>query len=189
MSILDHTPAGLRAGRWTVDPQRSRLELDMRVAGMVGLRGRFTGMSGHLDLGRDTGPDLGPGPPGGAVFVEVETGSLTTGSGYRDRILTGAGIIDPQAGPTITYRSHTITPVGAGWRVAGVLGTARCALPLRLAVESSRCTPTEIRLSAHGSITRDEMVRLLTRPGAAALLGPSADLDLTITLSLPAGTR
>ena len=47
----------------------------------------------------------------------------------------------------------------------------------RWAVEASGAT-----LRAYGEITREDVVRLLTRPGAAALLGPTAGLDLTLGL-------
>lgn len=163
------------AGEWAVDADGSRVEMAVRVCAMVGLRGRFTGVRGHVELGA--------GPAGCRLHVDVDTGSLTTGSARRDAVLAAAGIIDPAAGPVLTYRSHVIaTDPRGGWRIDGVLGTSRCALPLRLVAAAPERLPDGLRMRARGRVTREQILRLLAAPGAGVLLGSHAQLDLTLVV-------
>ena len=174
MTLLDQLATGRR---WVVDAGRSRVELEMHVAGLVAVRGRFTRVRGHLDRPDESGEE------GCAVHVDVEAASLTTGSACRDAVLNAAGIIDTAAGPLITYRSRTLRPAPhGGWQVLGVIGTARCALPLRLAVGDPETTPEGVMLHGRGELSRDDVVRLVARSGAAVLMGPTATLDLTLAL-------
>ncbi|WP_214402328.1 YceI family protein [Pseudonocardia lacus] len=174
MSLLDHGVMG-DTTCWTVDARGSRLELEMRVGGLLPVRGRFTGVRGRLDVGDDLASC--------AVQVDVDATSLTAGSARRDAVLDRAGVLDPAAGPVITYRSRAVRAVPrGGWLVLGVLGTDRCAVPLRLEVAEPQWGPSGALLHARGEITRDEVVRLLARPGAGVLLGPVARLDLALAL-------
>jgi polyisoprenoid-binding protein YceI len=174
MTLLDHGVVG-DTTCWTVDAQGSRLELEMRVGGLLPVRGRFTGVRGRLDVGDD--------PTGCAVRVDVDTASLTAGSARRDAVLHRAGILDPAAGPVITFRSRAVRPEPhGGWQVLGVLGTDRGEAPLRLAVAEAQRGPTCALVRARGEITRDVVLALLAHPGAGALLGPTARLDLALAL-------
>jgi len=174
MTRLDHLLAGRTRGVCTVDPAASRVELTMRVCGLLGLRGRFTDVHGHVEWDDD--------PARCRVHVDVDTASLTAGSARRDAVLAAAGIIDPEAGPVITFRSHSIRSDPGGWRIDGVLGTDRCALPLRLAVGEPETLPGALRLRARGRVSRDDVVALVARPSAGVLLGPHAQLDLTLVV-------
>lgn len=169
-------PDGIAAGRWTVDAARSRLLLDARVCGVVEVRGRFTELAGELDATAD--------PPGARLGIDVVAGSLTSGNDRIDALLAASGLIDPDAGELIRYRSASLHPTAAPVSVAGVLGTARGRRPLVLRLASPpTASGTHIRLHVRGVITRDDIGHLLARPGAARLIGPTAGLDLRVELS------
>ncbi|HYH29674.1 MAG TPA: YceI family protein [Pseudonocardia sp.] len=167
------------AGRWTVDAARSRVVLDARVFGVVAVRGRFTELTGHLDVGAD--------PLESRIAIDVHTGSLTAGNARVDTALAASGLIDPAAGPVIAYRSTGVRRApGGGWQVAGALRTARGARPivLRLAGPPA-AVDGRMRLHARGRITRDDVAALLSRPGAAGVIGRTAELDLRVELARP----
>jgi polyisoprenoid-binding protein YceI len=175
---------GLATGRWTVDPARSRLALDARVCGGVGVRGRFTELAGHLDVA--------PDPLASRIRIAVATASLTSGSRRLDALLDASGLIDPSAGPAIRYRSAALHPptTSGTWHVTGTLSTARGGRPL--ALELTGPPPVgdaRIRLHARGEVTRADISELLARPGAARLFGATARLDLQIELTAPEGDR
>jgi polyisoprenoid-binding protein YceI len=169
---------GLTPGRWAVVPSRSRLALDARVLGRVGVQGRFTEMAGHLDVAADR--------LASRIRIAVRTASLTSGSRRLDAVLDASGLVDPSAGPAIRYRSAALHPPGATgrWHVAGTLSTARGERPLTLeltgppAVRGGR-----VRLHARGMVTRTDIAELLARPGAAGLIGATAHLDLQVELT------
>jgi polyisoprenoid-binding protein YceI len=164
-------------GRWQVDADRSRLLLDARVFGVVAVRGRFTAVTGHLDLP--------PDPLQSRIAIGVRTDSLTAGNTRVDTALAASGLIDPSAGPEIGYRSRGVHRApGGGWRVAGVLHTSRGARPLVLRVAGPPAVAAgRMRLHARGRITRDDIAALLSRPGATGLIGPTAELDLRVDLA------
>lgn len=174
MTLLDLDLDLTGSDTWTVDGTRSCVALTMRVCGMLGLRGRFTRVRGHLERAPDAASCR--------VHVDVDTASLTAGSVRRDALLAAAGVIDPAAGPMITFRSHAITEHGRGWRIGGVLGTDRCAVPLHLHAGPLEPDGDGLALRATGRVTRDEVLRLVARPGAGVLLGPEARLDLTLAV-------
>ena len=171
---------GLDTGPWTVVTGRSQVLLDARVFGMIAVRGRFTEFSGQLDLT--------PEPLQSRIAIDVRTDSLTAGNTRVDTALAASGLVDPSAGPLISYRSTGLhrTPSGDGWQVAGVLRTARGARPIVLRLAGPPATRAgRLRLHASGRITRDDIAALLSRPGAAALIGPTAELDLRVELTRP----
>ena len=169
---------GLAPGRWTVDPARSRLVLDARVFGRVGVQGRFTELTGHLDVAAD--------PLDSRIRIAVPTASLTSGSRNLDTLLDASGLVDPAAGPAIRYRSAALHPptATAGWRVTGTLSTARGGRPLGLELtRPPGVRGHRIRLHARGTVTRADIAVLLARPGAARVFGPTAQLNLRIELA------
>jgi polyisoprenoid-binding protein YceI len=172
----DTADTGLATGRWWVHAAGSRLLLDARVCGMVGVRGRFTEVAGRVDIA--------PDPVDSRLHIQVLAASLTTGNAGRDALLTAAGLIDPDAGPVLHFRSRTLSRGSgqASWRVDGLLSTARGDRPLTLALSTACVAGAEIRIDATGRIGRDDIAYLPARPGTARLLGPVAELDLTVTL-------
>lgn len=170
------TRSAARTGTRTVDAAASRLELTMRIGGLLGVRGRFTRLTGHV------GVDPDPRACTGAVTVDLA--SLTAGSPRRDAVLAAAGIVDPAAGPVVTYRSTAVTRDAGGWRIDGVLATERAARSVRLDVDRLPDPGRPVRhlVHARGVLSRADVVALVAHPGAAPLLGREARLDLALAV-------
>ena len=92
--------SALTAGRWVIDPLRSRVGFAVRRRGMAPLRARFTSVSGHLDTSVD--------PPGSSLELVVATASIVSGSAGCD--LRAAEQLDVARHPTATFRA-----TGMGW--------------------------------------------------------------------------
>lgn len=168
-------PARPRPGRWAVQAAGSQLLLEARVCGMVGVQGRFTAVTGQVDIAAD--------PRASSIRIDVGIASLTTGNARRDALLTAAGLIDPDAGPVIRFRSAALGWTGAAGWVDGVVCTARDARLVRLALDAPLVDGERMRVRARGRIGRDDIDGLLARPGCARLMGPTAELDLTVELA------
>lgn len=176
--ILNDAPP-LATGRWAVCAAGSQVLLEAKVCGMVGVRGRFTAVSGEVDFAAD--------PLASRIRIDVRADSLTTGNTRRDALLTAAGLIDPDAGPVIRFRSGELGwSAGSGW-VDGTLRTARGRRPVRLQLDPPHRDGERMQVRAHGRIGRDDIDHLLARPGCARLIGPTAALDLTVEL-MPAAS-
>lgn len=179
-------PSALPApGRWRVVAGGSRLHMAATFRGLFGIRGRFTDVAGYLDVGDE--------PEGCRMRIDVCAASLTTGSATRDAMLTAAGLIDPDAGPALRFRSRRIARHGTGLMVDGVVGTHRAVAPLRLVAELPTPAPgspsgATLTVRASGTISRDAIGALLTRPGVEQLLGPISHLDLTVAVTATSGT-
>lgn len=168
----------MATGRWAVCAAGSQVLLEAKVCGMVGVQGRFTAVSGEVEFAAD--------PRASRIRIDVLAGSLTTGNARRDALLTAAGLIDPAAGPVIRFRSGELGwSAGSGW-VDGTLRTARGRRPIRLELDAPRSDGERMQVRARGLIRRDDIDHLLARPGCARLIGPTAELDLTVELT-PAG--
>lgn len=119
------------------------------------------------------------------ISIDVATVSLTTGNRRRDAMLAAVGLIDHAAAPLIHYRSCVLSERDGRWKVDGMISTTRGARPLALDVAEPAAVDGSVRLHARGRISRGDIADLLARPGAAPLLGPSADLSLTVELVPP----
>lgn len=179
MTITAISPVVLPApGRWTVTPAGSRLLMDTTVRGVIAVRGRFTDVAGHVDVASDLGESR--------MWINVTAASLTTGFARLDRMLTTAGLIDPDAGPVVRFRSQRVQEGPAGLLVDGTLATDRASRPLRLEVALPRTADSAgLCVRARGRIGRDVIGALLARPGTERLLGATAELDLTVALRAP----
>jgi polyisoprenoid-binding protein YceI len=98
-------------GEWRVDPMRSIASFTARVAGGP-LRGRLP-LTG--------GARISAMIEESAACLVASTPALTTGSGLLDRMLVGAGFLEAEAFPDISFRSEMLVRVPSGWRAVGQL--------------------------------------------------------------------
>lgn len=166
------SPAGLAAGRWTVDPAHSIATFQVANLGRT-VTGTVPITAGTVDVD-------GGGQPS-ALSGSLDLGAIDTGNARRDRDLRKPRFLDLDRNATMTFAADTITASPAGWRVTGLL-TAR---------DTSVRLAGEVEVSGHD---RSATVTARTRLDRRALgiraprimIGHAIDITVTATLHLTA---
>lgn len=170
----DDCLGGVKAGIWTLDSERSTLEIGVKVGGFVAVRGRFTHMSGEIQLANEIARC--------SIDVTVRTDSLTSGNSHWDSVLLGAGLVDTATNPMIGFRSVGLHRVSDSdhYELAGILTTNRGDLAVRFELICLGRQPERVRLRATGSIGSKDAVALLSQPGLERVIGKQMSIDLTV---------
>jgi polyisoprenoid-binding protein YceI len=98
--------AGVRVGRWTIDPSHSLVEFSARHMMVTNVKGRFTGITGVIvwdegDLARST------------VEVDIDASSIDTRDERRDTHLRSPDFFEVEKYPTLVFKSTRVVPKGA----------------------------------------------------------------------------
>ena len=104
------------AGRWTIDPGHTELAFVGRHFMLTKVRGRFTGMSGVIQVAEEPGDTT--------VEVTIDMTSVESGSQARDEHLRSADFFDVAQHPHGTFSGRA-----AGWH--GTQGLLTGQLTLR----------------------------------------------------------
>ena len=160
------------AGRWSIDAAQSTLQISVKVGFIATVTGRFTDVTGHVDLAANLADSQ--------IAVEVMTSSLTSGSSHWDSVLMNAGLVDTKKNPTISFEAIGISERAGGWQLDGVLVTERGCLEVTFEMHCLGDTGNRIRFRATGTIASRDAVRLLSQPGVDKLIGKSMGIDLVI---------
>lgn len=88
-------------GKFALDPAHSQVGFAIRHMMIAKVRGRFTSVSGTLDVAED--------PAESAVEVDVDVESIDTRDEQRDGHLRSPDFFDPENHPKLTFRSTGIT--------------------------------------------------------------------------------
>jgi polyisoprenoid-binding protein YceI len=107
-------------GSWRVDSARSSASFTARVAGRS-VRGRLP-LSGAAYVS--------PAVEDSAAYLCAATGAVSTGSGMLDRLIAGAGFLDSDTYPDISFRSDMLVCAPTGWRAVGHLRVKGTEHPL-----------------------------------------------------------
>lgn len=91
--------------RWIIDPERSFAEFNVRYMMFARVQGKFTGISGAVEL--DPGSVAGS-----SVYVRINTASVSTGDQTRDSFLRGPVFFDTDKHPEITFKSTDVEDAG-----------------------------------------------------------------------------
>lgn len=100
---------------WQIDPYHTQVEFSAKHLGMMTVRGNFTEVSssGHLDPAN---------PAGSSLEVTINVASIKTHNAVRDNDLRSSNFLEADKYPTITFKSTSIEPQGAGgFRLMGDL--------------------------------------------------------------------
>jgi polyisoprenoid-binding protein YceI len=98
------------AGTWEIDPGHTDLAFTGRHFMVTKVRGRFTGVTGTVEVGEDLRDCR--------IDVTIDMASVESGSDARDEHLRSAELFDVENYPTATFRS-----VDVEWR--GTKGTVQ----------------------------------------------------------------
>ena len=106
------------AGRYVIEPSRSRIAFSVAQVGGGGIKGIFKAFSGSFEIDRRN-------IERSRVTITVDPGSVDTGAERVDAFIRGKAIFDAARKPPVTFRTTRVTRTGKDTaRVDGFL-TAR----------------------------------------------------------------
>ena len=153
---LTPTPAlPLRAGTWSLDPQRSTLGFTIRHLGITKVHGSFTDFDVSVAVG-ETLADT-------SVTALVQTASIDTGITRRDDHLRSASILDVERRPTMTFRSRTIAGTDHQWVLDGevTVGGVTKAVCFDVELVGVESSPDDrrqhARFAGRGEVRREDL--------------------------------
>ncbi|GAA3039594.1 YceI family protein [Actinokineospora globicatena] len=115
------------AGTWKVDPGHAEVGFVGRHFMLTKVRGRFTGVEGVVTVAER--------PEDSSVEVTIDMASVNSGDQTRDDHLRSDDFFDVTAHPTATFRSTSVSWIGAGGVLEGELAIKGVARPVTLKVE------------------------------------------------------
>jgi polyisoprenoid-binding protein YceI len=107
------TLPGLHPGAWVIDPVHSEIGFTVRHMMVSKVRGKFTGVSGEIDVAED--------PHQSSVNVEIDMSSISTNEPNRDAHLRSPDFFETDKYPVMTYSSKSVRPNKDGYVVVGDL--------------------------------------------------------------------
>jgi polyisoprenoid-binding protein YceI len=130
-----------------LDGANARVSFSVRWFGVISVRGSFAGVSGVVE---------GPGPAGedAQLSVNVESQSVRTGIGLRDRHLRGYRFLDSARHPRIRFESEQVSRNNGAWCVRGTLSLRGLERQVEFPVREGHATPAQRRLLAEFSVPR-----------------------------------
>jgi polyisoprenoid-binding protein YceI len=114
---------------WTLDTNHTSVAFSAKHLGVATVRGRFTKVSGELDVDNPNDPTTASGT------ITIDASSIDTGNDQRDSHLRAADFFDVEKYPTITFRVSRVEKNGDDYRVDGDLTIREVTKPLSLAYE------------------------------------------------------
>lgn len=161
-SVAAFVADGSAVGTWTLDSAASRVEFhSTSMWGMAKIHGHFDVVSGTAAVA-----------PEGAVTgsVAVETASLDTKIGKRDKHLRSADFFDVARYPTATYSVESVSPLDGNLvDVAGTLAVRDQSQPLSFTAKVTEATPEAVTIEAELTVDRSQF-GMLWRPLKVASL-------------------
>ena len=147
MSGSATTPPLPAAGRWVLDPHRTRIATRTRAMfGLFSVTGRFRLKAGEIVVGAD--------PAACSVWATVDANSFESGNARRDGDVISAALLDAESHPDIVFRSSLVRGDGDSWVVTGDLTIHGMTRPLELAVSTTEAEGGTARISAAARLDR-----------------------------------
>ena len=163
------TPPAL-SGSWRVDPRASRVRfLAGTLGGLMKTPGQFRSLSGDLSVGEDETSGV----------LVIESASIDTGNGMRDRHLRSRDFFHVKRHPQLRYEAGSVFSQDSGRaRIDGELTVAGARTPLPLDVTLHAPADGVVELACQTQVDRV----MLGIKGARGMVPRTVHLDLLITL-------
>jgi polyisoprenoid-binding protein YceI len=114
-------------GRWQIDPGHTELAFIGRHFMLTKVRGRFTGLSGVIEVAEAPGDS--------AAEISIDMASVESGNEARDEHLRSADFFDVARYPTATFSAHAVGWQGTRGVLAGELTLRGVTRPVTLHAE------------------------------------------------------
>ena len=153
LSILSAT-ASPQTSSWSLDPNHTHIEFQIRRVPVSNVRGSFSGIVGTLVWDEKDASKS-------HVEVTIPTANISTNNASRDADLRSANFFDVQKYPTMMFRSTAVTGSAGKLQVVGNLTLAGVTRPVTLSVEGPTAATkmgnkTILGFEASGTIKRSD---------------------------------
>ena len=140
-------------GRWQIDPGHTELAFIGRHFMLTKVRGRFTGLSGVIEVAEAPGDST--------VAVTIDMTTVESGNDARDEHLRSADFFDVAHHPTATFSARAAGWQGTRGELAGELTLRGVTRPVTLQAEYVGYTADpwgghRVVFSAAGTIERED---------------------------------
>ena len=123
------------AAEFVIDPERTRVEFEMRALGGA-QRGEFTDVSGTVGLD--------PRTESAQIDIHIDAGSVEASNGAVERVVRGPSMLDVGEYKDITYRAGRVTFAdGSPTQIVGELTLRGVTHPIVLAVTRYECASSD----------------------------------------------
>jgi len=140
-------------GTWSLDPAHSSIEFVARHLMVTKVRGGFGSFTGTIEIADN--------PTESVIDIEVDMGSVTTGSADRDGHLLSPDFFDVENHPKMTFVSTSIIEKDDGYEVTGDLTVKGVTNPMTLDVDylgvmTDPWGNAKAAFSANGEVNRED---------------------------------
>ena len=130
-----------------LDAGNTRVAFSVRWFGVVFVRGSFADIAGTLEVPGARDEDA-------SLAVQVDSHSVNTGIGLRDRHLRGLRFLDSARHPTIRFVSTGVSRNNGVWDVKGRLSLRGKEREVDITVRDERVSNLQRKLTAEFSVPR-----------------------------------
>ncbi len=166
-------------GTWNLDPAHSSIEFVARHLMVTKVRGGFGTFSGTIEIADN--------PTESVIDIEVDMGSVVTGSADRDGHLTSADFFDVENHPKMTFVSTSIIDKGDGYQVTGDLTVKGVTNPMTLDAEylgvmTDPWGNAKAAFSASGEVNREDWGLTWNAPleAGGVLVSKNAKIEIEV---------
>jgi len=166
-------------GRWQIDPGHTELAFIGRHFMLTKVRGRFTGLSGVIEVAEAPGDST--------VAVTIDMTTVESGNDARDEHLRSADFFDVAHHPTATFSARAADWQGTQGELAGELTLRGVTRPITLQAEYLGYTADpwgghRVVFTAAGAIDREDWGLTWNQPLAGGGLLVSKEIRIEIEL-------
>jgi polyisoprenoid-binding protein YceI len=145
-SLLEHRFDDTLAGRWRLDPRRSRVAFCTgHFWGLIKVKGHFDRYRGELDLSSDP-----------AIELTIDAATVQTGNRKRDEHLRSADFFDAENHGTLRFVSDSAVLQGDVLKVRGRLLAREKSIPVELGAKI-RVLDGELAIEASTNVHHREL--------------------------------
>ena len=166
-------------GRWQIDPGHTELAFIGRHFMLTKVRGRFTGLSGVIEVAEAPGDST--------VAVTIDMTTVESGNDARDEHLRSADFFDVAHHPTATFSAHAAGWQGTRGELAGELTLRGVTRPVTLQAEylghvADPWGGQRAIFTAHGTLNREDWGLTWNLPLDGGGLVVSSQISIEIEL-------
>ncbi|HEU5339888.1 YceI family protein [Edaphobacter sp.] len=175
--LLTGMGAFAQSTTWTIDTNHAQTDFRIQHMGVSTVRGSIGGVTGTIvwdanDVSKSS------------VNATIDTSTVTTNNGMRDKDLKSANFFNVEKYPTMTFKSTSVSRVNSKLQVTGELTLAGVTKPVTLEVDGPTAPQKGmggkmvIGLSATGTVKRSDFHFAPKYPGA--MLGDEVQITIDV---------